>query len=80
MHAGIGPAYVLDAAPLTSNDSLHHGSYTVGNKEMAATGGLPGETPPDEGKEGYFYCPHCGDGPIGKWQNTCPSCHKVCKR
>ena len=73
VRTGTESSCVVGNIPLPGESDFYRGPNAVDQKDMAVNGGLPGEQPPEDGKE-YYYCRNCGDGPFGKWQGACPEC------
>lgn len=71
---GTASAYVSDPSPSPVDVDWVLGSNASRKEEMVVTGFLPGEQPPEDGKDSYFYCSECGDGPTGTWQGFCAMC------
>lgn len=75
LHAGTSSTCVSDLATSPVDLDVDLRSNAGRKKEMVTMGFLPGELPPEDGKDDYyFYCSECGDGPTGRWQGFCSAC------
>jgi hypothetical protein len=79
----MAPPYTLEQ-PLhstlhTFGSSLHTDQTRIDGRAHVRASHDHQQAPTDGGKVFVWHCSHCGDGPIGDWQNCCQNCgHKKC--
>jgi hypothetical protein len=54
---------------------VHAAEHFVGGQDSEKIS-APETSPFDGSEDKQVYCKFCHDGPFGKWQKYCPSCHR----